>query len=384
MKQPVLELISWGGDPDSERDATFAKAWLRAQYAETIRERRAGSTDKDWELIGNTFHRWIRDNAERVGAGDAEQNLRLITAEFPFFARVYRTILDASTSYTPGLEPLFYNAHNDFTWQPTVLLAPLVVGDDDETVRRKLAATATFLDIWVMRRASNYIRVGCSSVSYAMWSLCRDIRGKSLEQLVATLRDKLEADAVDVSFDGSTSRNRHGITELALNQFSRRYIYHLLARLTAFTEIGAGKPDPFATYVDRSGSNSLDIEHIWADNYAAFTDEFPTAQEFHEWRDRVAGLLLLPADVNRSLQDKPFEEKAPTYRGQNFFAASLTEGAYRHQPQFSAFGERTMLPFKPCEHFGKAEQVERRQLVLALANEVWSPTRLDQYLAAGS
>ena len=50
-----------------------------------------------------------------------------------------------------------------------MLLAPLVETDDDETVRRKLAVTATYLDIWLMRRAVNYIRVGYSSVSYAMW-----------------------------------------------------------------------------------------------------------------------------------------------------------------------------------------------------------------------
>jgi uncharacterized protein with ParB-like and HNH nuclease domain len=111
-KKTVLDLISWEEDPDGERDATFVKAWLRAKYAETIRERKAGASDKDWELIGTTFHRWLRDNAARVGAGDDNQNLRLMTEEFPFFARVYRQILKASKSYTPGLEPIFYNAHN--------------------------------------------------------------------------------------------------------------------------------------------------------------------------------------------------------------------------------------------------------------------------------
>ena len=57
-----------------------------------------------------------------------------------------------------------------------MLLAPLLVTDDGETVRRKIAATATYLDIWLMRRAVNYVRVGYSSVSYAMYLLCRDIR----------------------------------------------------------------------------------------------------------------------------------------------------------------------------------------------------------------
>jgi hypothetical protein len=264
-----------------------------------------------------------------------------------------------------------------FTWQSTVLLAPLKVDDDDDTVRRKLAATATYLDIWLMRRTVNYIRVGYSSVSYTMWSLCNDIRDKTLPELIDTLTQKLAQD--DVTFEGSPTRGRHGISELALNQFSRRYIYHLLARLTSFTEVGAGKPDIFDKYVDRKLKNSFDIEHIWADNYARYETECPTQQDFDEWRNNVGGLLLLPADVNRSYQDKPFDAKAPHYAKQNLFAASLTAAAYQHQPQFQAFVAREGLPFHAYEQFGKAEQQERRDLVLALADKVWSPARLEDY-----
>jgi hypothetical protein len=87
----------------------------------------------------------------------------------------------------------------------------------------------------------------------------------------------------------------------------------------------------------------------------------------------------LPADVNRSYQDKPFEAKAPHYAGQNLYAASLTASAYQHQPKFEAFRERLQLPFKPYTTFGKVEQAERRQLVHALVEQVWSPERLEAY-----
>jgi uncharacterized protein with ParB-like and HNH nuclease domain len=375
-KRTVLDLISWGTEPDIERDATCIKAWLRAHYADSIRDRRAGAADKDWELIGTTFHRWLRDNADRVRVGDGRQNLRVMTEEFPFFARAYRQVLDASRSYTRGLESVFYNAHNDFTWQSTVLLAPLKVTDDDETVRRKLEVTARYLDIWLMRRVTNYIRVGYSSVSYAMWLLCRDIRGKSLPDLIDTLVEKLSQD--DVTFEGSPAKGRGGIEELGLNQFSKRYIYHLLARLTAYVDVGAGRADLFDTYVDRKQKNPFDIEHIWADRYERYASDCPTRQDFDTWRNHVAGLVLLPADVNRSYQDKPFDQKAPHYAKQNFYAASLTAAAYQHQPQFELFVNREGLPFRDYDNFGKAEQQERRKLVLALANKVWSPARLEE------
>lgn len=375
-KKEVLDLISWGGTHEPERDANCIKAWLRAQFAETIRDRKAGATDKDWEIIGTVFHRWVRDNSKRLKLGTETENLAMISVSFPFFAKAYGRILDASHKYMKGLEAVFYNAHNDFTWQNTVLLAPLVTSDDDETVRRKIAVTATYLDIWLMRRVVNYVRVGYSTTSYAMWVLCRDIRRKPLAELVDILSKKLADD--DVTFKGWSAKGRGGIGELALNQFSRRYVFHLLARLTAYTEAGSGRADSFDTYVDRTIKNPFDIEHIWAADFATHGKPFASEQEFEEWRNHAASLLLLPADVNRSLQAKAYADKTPVYARQNFYAASLAESAYQHQPQFAAFRTNHNLPFKSFATFGKVEQQERRALVEALVNQVWSPERLKE------
>lgn len=375
-KQQVLELISWGGTHEPERDANCIKAWLRAQYADSTRDRRAGAVDKDWELIGSVFHRWVRDNSVQLGLGKAQVNQKLMAETFPFFAKAYKQVLHASKNYTPGLEAIYFNAHNDFTWQSTVLLAPLIETDSDEIVRRKLAVTATYLDIWLMRRAVNYIRVGYSSVSYAMWLLCRDIRRKTLPELVDVLRQRLADD--EVTFHGSESRGRIGIQGLGLNQFSRRYVVHLLARLTAATEIGAGRADNFDKLIDRTVKNAFDVEHIWAENFPAVSDIFSNEQEFFEWRNHVASLLLLPADVNRSLQDKPFTEKRAHYAKQNFFAASLDTSAYLHQPQFQQFIAKHELPFEAVEQFTKLEQNKRRHLIESLVARVWSPDRLQE------
>ena len=373
-KKQVLELISWGGAHEPERDANCIKAWLRAQYAETTRERKAGAVDKDWELIGSAFHRWARDHSAQLGLGTAQGNQKLMADSFPFFAKAYRRVLHASEQYTPGLQAVYYNAHNDFTWQTTVLLAPLVETDDDETVRRKLAVTATYLDIWLMRRAVNYIRVGYSSVSYAMWNLCRDIRRKTLTELADILERKLDED--EVTLAGSATKGRTGIQGLGLNQFSRRYIYHLLARITEATETGAGRTESFDKLVRRDVKNPFDIEHIWADDFEAVKTLFSSEAEFVERRNHVGSLLLLPADVNRSLQAKPFEQKRAHYAKQNFYAASLDASAYEHQPKFQQFAAAHQLPFRALEEFTKDEQLARVELVAALAELVWSPRRL--------
>lgn len=374
-KAQVLRLISWNGEPDAERDSNCMKAWLRAQHSESIRERKAGSADKDWELIGTVFHRWARDHHKQLGLGIADANRRFMADHFPFFAETWLKILSASKHYTRGLEAIYYNAHNEFTWQPTVLLAPLVESDSDDVIARKLAVTATYLDIWLMRRAVNYVRVGYSSVSYAMWSLCRDIRRRSLPELVETLRDKLDKD--DVTFAGYSAKGRKGLSDFGLNQHSRRYLYHLLARVTAATEVGAGRPDNFPALVDRTIPNPFDIEHIWPADFALSKAQFSDENEFEAIRNHAASLLLLPADVNRSLQDKPYPAKRDVYAQQNFYAASLSELVYNHQPQFRQFTNQGALPFKPCDRFTKDEQAERLSLLTALVSRVWSPERLE-------
>jgi len=89
----------------------------------------------------------------------------------------------------------------------------------------------------------------------------------------------------------------------------------------------------------------------------------------------------LPADVNRSYQDKTFEEKAPHYATQNLYAASLTENSYHHKPKFLAFRDKFNLPFQSFNSFGQNEHNERYKLVQALANQIWSHERLKKILS---
>ena len=188
----------------------------------------------------------------------------------------------------------------------------------------------------------------------------------------------------EVTFAGSPSKGRTGIQGLGLNQFSRRYIYHLLARITEATEAGAGRTESFDKLVNRDVKNPFDIEHIWADDFETVKSIFASEAEFVDWRNHVASLLLLPADVNRSLQDKPFVHKRAHYAKQNFYAASLDASAYQHQPQFLQFAAAHQLPFKACENFTKDEQMARRELVAALVERVWSPERLRQVAESGA
>jgi uncharacterized protein with ParB-like and HNH nuclease domain len=379
-RQQVLGLASSDQLSEDSRDqgqeAACIKAWLRAQYAESIRDRKADAKDRDWELIGTSFHRWARDNKIRLELGNGAAHYAFMTKNFPFFAEAYLLIQNASEKYTTGLEHIFYNAHNGFTWQSTALLASLSITDKEDVVRKKIEVTAAYLDIWIMRRVVNFTRIGYSTVSYAMYLLCKEIRKKPLGSLVKVLVKRLESD--NITFDGAPDKGRKGLDDFFLNQWSRRYVLHMLARLTAYSEVLAGRSDQFDIYVKRNVKNPFDIEHIWSKDYDSYSKEFETEDEFEEWRDNIASLLLLPADINRSLQDRTYSQKIKKYSSENMYAASLSETAYLNQPKFRAAVKKHDLPFNHYYAFGQDEQTERRQLVRKLSSLIWAPERLQE------
>jgi uncharacterized protein with ParB-like and HNH nuclease domain len=72
-----------------EDETDFFKAWLRARYAETIRERKKGATNKDFEIIGTVFHKWVRDEHIRIGLNQPEDYRELIQKQFTYFSNHY-------------------------------------------------------------------------------------------------------------------------------------------------------------------------------------------------------------------------------------------------------------------------------------------------------
>jgi uncharacterized protein with ParB-like and HNH nuclease domain len=351
-----------------EEDADFLKAWLRSQYAESIRERKAGAAPRDFDRLGTEFHRWIRENKERVGLTSDQDFFAFIERDMSFFARQYRRLRDASMRISPGLETVYYNAQLEFTHQYHVLLAPLRPSDDEEVIDRKLRVTGAFLDILVARRIWNNRSIAYSTMQYAMFTYGRDIRALGVDELVEALTSKLGAEE-----ETFASNER-----LSVHQQNRRKIHHVLARLTDHVERESGLEPRFPAYVAGTGSEKYEVEHIWADMFSQHLDEFSHETDFQEYRNRIGDLLLLPKSFNASYGALPYEQKHPHYFGQNILAQSLHENCYERSPGFLRFVERSGLPFKPHLQFKRADVDARQALYLRLAEQVWSPDRLSR------
>lgn len=364
------ERISSLAEVCKEEDSDGIKAWLRSQYATSIRERKSGAAPQDFDLLGTEFHRWVRDHEDDIGLTSSVEFSRFIERDFAFYSHWYKRLRRAAESLTPGLERIHFTAQHEFTHQYPVLLAPLRVSDDEATALRKIRIVATYLDILIHRRIWNWRSIDYSTMQYAMFLVMREIRGWSVEELAAGLRERLDADA-----ETFASNDRFELT-----QMNGRKVHRLLARMADYAEVGSGMASRYTEYAQR-GRKGYEIEHIWANHSERHSDEFEASGEFFSYRDRIGGLLLLPKSFNASYGDLPYAEKREHYLSQNLLARSLHEQAYKHNPGFVRFVEESGLPFRPHPEFKKADLDARQMLYQNLAEQIWNPERLTEEAA---
>jgi Restriction Enzyme Adenine Methylase Associated/Protein of unknown function (DUF1524) len=352
-------------EADRNAETDFIKNWLRAKYADTIRERKKDAAPGDFDLIGTSPNKWVRDKRETLGLRKPGDFTSFINRDFERLSRRSLQLIGASHQLTSGFEHVFYNATTGFTLQFPLMLAAITPVDDDEIFRRKAQMVAGFVDLFVARRMVNYRNFGYSTVVYTMFNLAKDIRDLDVDELADVLGMRVAE--MDETFDG--------VLTLGLHQRNGSHIKYLLARMTAYVDAECSTGHSFAEYMDRERRNPYEIEHIWANHYERHRTEFQGEHEFNAKRDRLGDLLLLPKDFNASYGDKAYAEKLPHYASQNLLARSLHPICYENNPSFRNFIERTGLPFHSCPETFTTQAIDDRQaLYRALCDLVWNPT----------
>lgn len=363
-KHQILKLKEVGKEEESD----FIKNWLRSQYAESIRERKRGAAQQDFDVIGTTFHKWARENSSIIGLVKPSDYTKFVRDEFVKFSDLYIRIHHYSSHYTTGFGYIYYNANKNFTLQPQLLMSAIHPADNLDVIDTKLKLVSCFLDNYLIRRIFNYKTVDYSAMTYNIFLLTKKIRRKSVEELV----DILTAEIHEMEY------KLDGISTFKLNGWAKRYMLHILARITHYIERESGMETKFETYVDRDIKNSYDVEHIWADKYERHKEEFTTEEEFIEYRNKLGDLLILPKDKNRSYNDYIYERKLPLYYGENLLAKSLNKQCYHNNPQFLKFIEEYDLDFKPYDEYTKEAIKERQELYGQIASKIWDANKLKE------
>lgn len=366
-RKRIVEL----SDLEKNGDSHFLKYWLRSKYADTIRERKKNATPGDFDTIGTAFHRWVRDNRERIGLRHAEDYHRFVNIDFNKMSSRFIQLRRASWNNTPGLEQIFYNHNIGIPLEYLPIMATIKPGDDEHTFLLKTRLVAAYLDIFIARRIVRYQRYGYSTISYHMFNLTRTVRDQEPSELSEKLRELL--------IDEDESSYFSPIKWFGLTRTNRRGLRYILARMTAWIEQECGEEDRFSKYSYRYRNAPYEIEHIWANKFIdhGHDKEFTNEHDFWGHRNKIGGLLLLPKSFNASYGAMPYEEKREHYHARNLLAASLHPLTYKNNPSFNSFIARTGLPFNPYpDGFGRAAIEERTDLYRQICEQVWDPDRL--------
>lgn len=349
---------------DDKGDETFIKAWLRAHYAETIRDTKAGAVNKDFDIIGGSFHKWVRDEREKLGLYSSD-DYELFIKKFARFAEIYQRIKQAESEFAEDTKYIFYNAQVNFTLQPQLLLAPVCYEDPWPVVIEKMNLVARFIDILIVARVTNYRSVDYSTIKNYVFNVSKDIRMTT----VAELKQKLLQHHINLEF-----KPMEAITDLRLNSFTKKYIKNILARITSYIEEQTEVASNYCNYMNVQTRNPFEIEHILTNHYEWFTDEYIDQEDFRRWRNNIGALLLLHKSINASLNDAKYDYKLHKYCSNegNIYTESLGEQAYQNNPKFKKFIAEHGLKFKPYASFGKAEIAERAALVAHLVELIWN------------
>lgn len=368
-KQVIYEINKTNPD-NKESDDDFIKNWLRAQYAESIRETKKGAEPLDFDLIGTEFHKWVLTNAKNIGLNKSADYEEFLLEEFKKYANVYIKLREYSTKLNPDFEYVYYNANRNFTLQYQLILASIDRNDDATIIERKIKVVSCFIDQYITRRAVNYKMVEYSSIKNAIFNLTKKFRRLPIDELKQIATDELNKMEFKIE----------GIQKFSLTVFTVRYMLHILARITYYIESGSNVPTTsFVTYVDRSQKNSYDIEHVLGDDFTGNSMNFADEDEFKRERNRFGALILLPKDKNRSIKDKPYKAKLTTYVGENLLAKSLHQDCYKNNPRFLAFKSEKNLNFKPYDDFDKNTIGERQDLYLEIARNIWDSNLINQF-----
>ncbi len=245
--------------------------------------------------------------------------------------------------------------------QYPLLLASINIGDEEETVFKKLDFTARYIETFTVRRAVNYRKFGQASIKYPMFNVIKLIRNNEVDALASNLAN--EIDGIEQQWDG--------ILDFCLHGQNRKFVKHLLSRISGYIDKVVGKPADYVDYQHSQGKQ-FEIEHIWGDKFSEHRDEFEQENDFQQWRNSIGGLILLPNGTNQSFSSDKYDDKAEHYIKENTYAQTLHSSFYKKNPNFMNSSLIKELSFKAHSEFKKTDIEERSKLVKRICEQIWS------------
>lgn len=363
-------------DLGRDEDGVFFKTWLRAQYANTSRGKSRGDPPGDFEILGDTYHRWVVENSAAIGLNNSDDFYDLVFRKIPFYVTQYRRLRSFEESFSPEFCHVFYNGSKGIALQYMAILSALDPNDTSSEIDKKIKIVSFYIDSYITSRVLTGKDNNYDNIKDQFFALTKSIRRKSVKDIKEYIKASMEEVEQAIKLLPNSS----------YKTVKRQDLLHLLARLAAHLEehLELTNRVGFPDYVSRlKGAKTFDVEHIVTAKPGvvigkdAAGAELMTDAATANWRDGIGSLILLQRGRNRSLQDKGYLEKLVVYATENVLALSLTEPFYQNNPNITKFIETTKAPLLAVSSFSEEASNARADIYTWIAARIWDKGQLD-------
>lgn len=294
-----------------EQGAAFAylRTVLRAKFPEAAH--RPGPS------LNDATHEWVRAHEDDIWPNRKNgDRARLLTDTLFPVHRTYLTMLQARSQVDPRMRAVRYNAFNGLAEQFDLTIAALRSGESDGDREKKASMVANFLDLFY--------------VTQTLYD--EPAEQKQVDELVSTVMPAVQAS--ESADELSQVLGQHAadwparldrIPNLRYDT-KRRFVHYVLARLTAWVEMGAsnGEADPTDRFLMRRPSDrDFEIEHLFTSTASKYDHKVPDARYYSYLRNRIGALLLLDGPENGRYGGMLLEDKLVRYRKDTLLAGML-------------------------------------------------------------
>lgn len=364
-------------DLGRDEDSVFFKVWLRAQYANTSRGKSRGEAPKDFEILGDAYHRWVADNSVAMGFSNSDDFYNLVVKDIPFYVSQYKRVKAFETTYSPEFAYVFFNGAKGIALQHMPILASIEPNDTSAVIDKKIKLVSFYIDAFISSRVLAGKDNKYDNIKDHFFELAKLVRRKSVQDIKAILSPMMDDLAQSIPL----------LTNITYKTIKRQDLLHLLARLACHLEdeLELTNKVGFPGYISRQkGRKNFDVEHIvTATNGVAIGEDetgvaIVTDSITKVWRDNIGALILLPRSRNRALKDKGYVEKLDVYATENILALSLTDAFYQDHPNAADFISRENAPLASATSFTVDTKDARAALYRWIAARIWDKANLNK------
>lgn len=282
-REKISKLHFYSRDEDLE----FFRAWFRGQYAETMkRSTAAGTAREDFEKIGTSFHRWVKENSKKLKLKTEENYYYFVKGDFVFYSELYIRIKNLERFVTPTFETLNYLTNYSIATSLSypLYLSSITKTDSEEVINQKLLIIANFIERFVVLRSILNQPISQTAIRYSLFnSVIKEIRDLEVEELVVKLNEYLS------QYDDAYKMVSH----ISIFNSNRKFLKYFIAKITVYLEEICGREFDFYDLLTARRKAGSNIHHCISDNQS---EMFDNEESYVNTWANIGNLSLLRKD----------------------------------------------------------------------------------------